>query len=164
MELENELQKAIEKTREVTSLSFASAHGTAANSSVKLVEEAIKADKKRQMKEAARLKAERERKEAEEKKMLEKKQKEEQEAQEKKEQAEREQLSKSASISGLEEYKKYTARLDYYNTHIKDKVESDDPLRKHLHKQHMTVKRILKQLQYYEHTVIQRVSNTPLAK
>ncbi|KAI8150175.1 GLE1-like protein-domain-containing protein [Fennellomyces sp. T-0311] len=124
----------------------------------KRVELAIKADKQKFAAEAAKKEAEKKAKDAQQKKDLETKKKAEADEKARKEQEEKEKLkakSSSASVSGLELYKKYSAKLDYYREHYRPRLQ-DTKFRSTVFKERMPIKRFLKQLQFKRDVVDQR--------
>ncbi|KAI9480920.1 MAG: GLE1-like protein-domain-containing protein [Benjaminiella poitrasii] len=108
----------------------------------KLIDDAIAADKKRLETAAAEAKAKAE-KEKKEKEEMEKKDKAEKE---KKEAMAKQQQSAATSIEGMEEYKKFYAKIEYYKEKIKPKLK-EDAFRKQCFNAKMAINRTVTQLQ-----------------
>ncbi|KAI7906549.1 GLE1-like protein-domain-containing protein [Cokeromyces recurvatus] len=108
----------------------------------KLIDDAIKADKKRLETAAAEAKAKAEK----EKKEKEEKEKKEKEEKKKKEEILKQQQSAATSIEGMEEYKKYYAKIEYYKTKIKPMMK-EDTFRKQCFNAKMIINRTITQLQ-----------------
>ncbi|KAF1800074.1 GLE1-like protein-domain-containing protein [Mucor lusitanicus] len=134
------------------------------NKQRKLIDDAIAIDKKKSENATAEAEAKAKAKAAKEKQEQEEKEKKEQQAKELKEkkaqQLEMQKIAQSSAVSpqGLQEYKKYFEKIEFYKTTIRPKLQND-VFRKQCFQAKLVIKRTVSQLQA-DHRVITEKFNT----